>query len=150
MPYLSGVLTGILLTILVVFLIDNLGPEPDTRDIVNWDYVGTTLGTSVEKIGEEVREVHAAVDHGDQRAVEEELGDLLFAVANYARKLGVEPEAALRTASSRFQRRFTRMEEMARADGRGLASLSLDAQNALWERDKAEQATAPASDPAAH
>ena len=61
MPYLSGVLTGILLTVLVVFLIDNLGPEPDTRDIVNWDYVRTTLGASVEKVGEEVRqEVHEA------------------------------------------------------------------------------------------
>ena len=61
MPYLSGVLTGILLTVLVVFLIDKLGPEPDTRDIVNWDYVGTTLGASVEKVGEEVRqEVHEA------------------------------------------------------------------------------------------
>jgi hypothetical protein len=61
MPYLSGVLTGILLTILVVFLIDHLGPESDTRDIVNWDYVGSTLGASVEKVGEEVRqEVHEA------------------------------------------------------------------------------------------
>jgi hypothetical protein len=61
MPYLSGVLTGILLTILVVFLIDNFGPEPDTRDIVNWDYVSSGLGSSVEKVGEEVRqEVHEA------------------------------------------------------------------------------------------
>ena len=69
MPYLSGVLTGILLTILVVFLIDNLGPEPDTRDIVNWDYVGTTLGTSVEKFGEEVRqEVHEATAPDDKDA----------------------------------------------------------------------------------
>jgi hypothetical protein len=61
MPYLSGVLTGIVLIILVVFLIDHLGPESDTRDIVNWDYVGATLGASVEKVGEEVRqEVHEA------------------------------------------------------------------------------------------
>lgn len=61
MPYISGVLTGIVLTILVVFLIDHLGPEPDTRDIVNWDYLGTTLGASVEKVGEEMRqEVHEA------------------------------------------------------------------------------------------
>jgi hypothetical protein len=60
MPYFSGVLTGIALTILVVFLIDNLGP-PDTRDIVNWDYVGATFGASVAKVGEEVRqEVHEA------------------------------------------------------------------------------------------
>jgi len=61
MPYFSGVLTGIALTILVVFLIDHLGPEPDTRDIVNWDFVGATLSASVEKAGEEVRqEVHEA------------------------------------------------------------------------------------------
>ncbi len=102
----------------------------------------------LDKIDEEVREVRAAVEHGAPRDVEEELGDLLFAVANYARKLGVEPEAALRTASAKFQARFTRMEALARADGRVLAGLSLDAQNALWERVKAEQA-APASDPAA-
>ena len=61
MPYVSGVLTGIVLTILVVFLIDHFEPEADTRDIVNWDYVGATLGASVEKVGEEVRqEVHEA------------------------------------------------------------------------------------------
>ena len=61
MRYVSGVLTGIVLTILVVFLIDHLRPEPDTRDIVNWDYLGATLGASVEKVGEEVRqEVHEA------------------------------------------------------------------------------------------
>jgi hypothetical protein len=65
MPYLSGVLTGIVLTILVVFIIDHLGPEPDTRDIVNWDYVGETLGASVEKVGDEVRqEVHEATAPG--------------------------------------------------------------------------------------
>ena len=61
MPYFSGVLTGIVLTILVVFLIDHLRPEPDTRDIVNWNYLGAILGASVEKAGEEVRqEVHEA------------------------------------------------------------------------------------------
>ena len=61
MPYVSGVLTGIVFTILVVFLIDHLEPESDTRDIVNWDYVGATLGASVEKVGGEVRqEVHEA------------------------------------------------------------------------------------------
>ena len=67
MPYLAGVLTGIVLTILVVFLIDHLEPESDTRDFVNWDYVGTTLGASVEKVGEEVRqEVHEATAPDDK------------------------------------------------------------------------------------
>ena len=69
MPYLSGVLTGIVLTILVVFVIDHLGPEPNTRDIVNWDYVGGTLGASVEKVGDEVRqEVHEATAPDDKDA----------------------------------------------------------------------------------
>jgi len=69
MPYLSGVLTGIVLTILVVFLIDHLEPESDTRDIVDWDYVGATLGASVEKVGEEVREeVHEATAPDDKDA----------------------------------------------------------------------------------
>ena len=67
MPYLSGVLTGVVFTILVVFLIDHLEPESDTRDFVNWDYVGTTLGASVEKVGEEVRqEVHEATEPADK------------------------------------------------------------------------------------
>jgi hypothetical protein len=61
MPYLSGVLSGILLTILVVFLIDHFGSGPAAQKIVNWDYVGATVGASVEKIGEGVRqEVHDA------------------------------------------------------------------------------------------
>jgi hypothetical protein len=61
MPYLSGVVTGVVLTILVVFIIDHLGSNAGKRDIVNWDYVGNALGASVEKVGEEVRqEVHEA------------------------------------------------------------------------------------------
>jgi hypothetical protein len=68
MPYISGVLTGIVLTIIVVFLIDHFR-EPDKRDIVNWDYVGQTLGASVEKVGEEVRqEVHEATAPDDKDA----------------------------------------------------------------------------------
>lgn len=69
MPYLSGVVTGIVLTILVVFLIDHAGPESGRRNIVNWDYVGRTLGASVEKVGEEVRhEVHEATAPDDKAA----------------------------------------------------------------------------------
>ena len=69
MPYFSAVLTGIVLTILVVFLIDHLGPEADTREIVNWDYVGATLGASVEKVGEDVRqEVHEATAPDEKEA----------------------------------------------------------------------------------
>lgn len=56
MPYLSGVLTGILLTILVVFLIDHVGDEPASRDIVNWDVVSTKLGAASDQVRQEVHE----------------------------------------------------------------------------------------------
>lgn len=61
MSYFWGVLTGIVLTIGVVFVIDNVGDKPGTPDIVNWDYVGGQLGETAEKVGDEVRqEVHDA------------------------------------------------------------------------------------------
>ena len=68
MPYLSGVLTEIVLTILIVFLIDHISPESERRDIVNWDYLGDTVGASVEKVGQEVRqEVHDATAPDDKK-----------------------------------------------------------------------------------
>ena len=61
MPFLSGVLTGILLTIFIAFVIDNIGDKPGSQDLVNWDYVGLQLGETAEKVGDEVRqEVHDA------------------------------------------------------------------------------------------
>ena len=61
MPNLSGVVTGILLTILAVFVIDNVNDAPGSRDIVNWDVISTELGESAKKVSEEVRqEVHEA------------------------------------------------------------------------------------------
>lgn len=81
------------------------------------------------KIVEEMAEVEAAGP--DERA--EEIGDLLFAVVNWARKLDVDAEAALRAASAKFERRFRAMEE---AGGDAFPSLSLDDQEALWQRVK--------------
>lgn len=77
------------------------------------------------KIDEELAEVEAA--QGD--AVAEEIGDLLFAVVNWARHQGVDAEAALRRANVKFERRFAAMEAIA---GHGFASLPLDEQEALW------------------
>ena len=105
----------------------------------------STPGDVLDKIDEEVREVRAAAATTSPEALEDELGDLLFAIANYARKLGVEPEAALRGATRKFQRRFIRMEDLSRAEGRPFASLSLEAQNALWDRVKEEAAATDAS-----
>jgi nucleoside triphosphate diphosphatase len=64
------------------------------------------------------------------------VGDLLFATVNWARKLGVEPEAALRAASEKFERRFRAMEAKG---GAGFAALPLEAQDALWGAVKAEE-----------
>lgn len=83
-----------------------------------------------EKIDEEMAEVLAA-DSDSHRF--EEMGDLLFAVVNWSRKLGIDPEAALRAANGKFERRFRAMEAIA---GDAFASLDLDAQEALWMQAK--------------
>ena len=59
MPYLSGVLTGILVTILAVYLIDHVGPQPDTQDIVNWNVVAEKLGSASDEVRQEVHEATA-------------------------------------------------------------------------------------------
>jgi ATP diphosphatase len=65
----------------------------------------------------------------------EELGDLLFAVVNLSRHLNIEPEAALREANAKFEKRFRTMERMAAG---AFPELSLDAQEVLWQRAKLE------------
>jgi MazG family protein len=93
----------------------------------------------VEKIEEEVAEIREAVAHGDrtnQEQVEEEIGDLLFAIANLARKLGVEAETALRKANDKFTRRFTAMERAINASGRVMREMPLEQLEAEWQRAK--------------
>ncbi|MGY2736415.1 nucleoside triphosphate pyrophosphohydrolase [Sphingomonas sp. UYP23] len=82
------------------------------------------------KIHEEIAEVDAAATQ-DER--EDEIGDLLFSVVNWARKLGVDPEAALRRGNAKFERRFTAMEAAA---GDGFTALSLEDKEALWQAIK--------------
>jgi len=82
------------------------------------------------KIDEELAEVEAATN-SEERA--EEIGDLLFAVVNWARKQGVDPEAALRGANAKFEKRFKAMEAEA---GDAFEALDLDGKEALWTRVK--------------
>jgi nucleoside triphosphate diphosphatase len=86
------------------------------------------------KIDEELAEVEAVSTHDE---LEDEIGDLLFAVANWARQLGVDPEAALRRANAKFERRFRAIESKG---GDGFAGLSLDEKEALWVAVKKDQA----------
>jgi ATP diphosphatase len=76
--------------------------------------------------------VGASLSAGPSREIFEEVGDLLFAAANLARKLDVDAEAALRAANAKFERRFRAMEAQARARGEIFSSLSLAAQEGLW------------------
>ncbi|HUE85347.1 MAG TPA: nucleoside triphosphate pyrophosphohydrolase [Vicinamibacterales bacterium] len=102
---------------------------------VGFDWV--TPGDVIEKIEEEIAELKAAAQHEqDPRRVEEELGDALFALTNLARKLGVEPEAALRMANDKFQRRFETLERTALAEGQQLRQLSLSQLESYWQRAK--------------
>jgi tetrapyrrole methylase family protein/MazG family protein len=87
----------------------------------------------IDKLAEEVREFSQA-ESKEQKA--EEFGDLLFTLANIARRQGIDLEAALREANRRFYRRFACMEELCRKRGLDFAKLSFDEQNKLWEEVK--------------
>jgi ATP diphosphatase len=92
----------------------------------------------LDKIEEEIAELRAEIDGGAPAdRVEDELGDLFFALANLARRLELDPEAALRRATAKFERRFRGMEAIAAATGDTLAGQPLDALDALWDRVKA-------------
>jgi MazG family protein len=92
----------------------------------------------IAKIAEEAQEI---VDAGsDQAKRTEEIGDLLFVVANLARHLKVDPEAALRAANAKFTRRFQFIETALEADGKTPADASLDEMEALWQTAKRNEA----------
>ncbi|HEX8114453.1 MAG TPA: MazG nucleotide pyrophosphohydrolase domain-containing protein, partial [Kofleriaceae bacterium] len=91
---------------------------------------------SFAKVEEEVREVAEAIRGGDTAAIHAELGDLLFAVVNVARKVGVDAENALIDATSRFQRRFEAVEDALADRGKTPASSTLEEMDALWDDAK--------------
>jgi len=94
----------------------------------------------LDKIEEETDELRRALELGPTSqgddAVFEEFGDLLFTVANLARKLEIDPEAALAAANAKFRRRFSDVEKALRDRGRGLNDASLDEMEQLWQDSK--------------
>jgi MazG family protein len=100
---------------------------------------------AADKVAEELAEVRAAAAEMPGGAAEpsaaivEEVGDLLFAAANLARKLNVDAEAALRAANAKFERRFRGMERLAAARGDAFHTLDLAAQERLWQQMKREE-----------
>jgi len=91
------------------------------------------IGGVIDKLAEEVSEFKQA-DSQEEKG--REFGDLMFTLANIARRLGVDLESALRQANRRFYHRFSCMEELCRQRGLNFAELSFDEQNALWEEVK--------------
>jgi XTP/dITP diphosphohydrolase len=90
------------------------------------------------KVQEECGEAMEACGENDPKHMEEEFGDLLFAVINASRLYGIDPEAALSGACSKFRRRFSYMEEQVLQSGRKLADLTLAQMDAIWDEGKAK------------
>jgi len=91
------------------------------------------------KIEEELQELDEAAEKGDMAALEHELGDLLFALATYGRKQGLDPEAALRASLDRFSSRFRHCELEAKEAGKDLRDYEESALDEMWERAKARE-----------
>jgi nucleoside triphosphate diphosphatase len=108
----------------------------------DWNDVRSVLA----KLNEEIAEVEAEIAEGSSETLSEEVGDLLFAAVNLARHLKVDPEAALRSANAKFERRFAHIENRLAEKGRRPEGASLDEMEALWLEAKGLES--PAVDPA--
>ena len=91
-----------------------------------------------DKVSEELAEVKEACVENDPRHMEEEFGDLLFAVINASRLYGIDPETALGSSCSKFRRRFTYLEENTLKKGRKLSDMTLAEMDAIWDEAKAK------------
>lgn len=98
----------------------------------DWDDINDAMA----KVKEEVQELEQAYKKGTESDIEEELGDLLFAVVNVSRFLNVQPELALTATVNKFIRRFEYVEAMAMEQGRQLNDMSLKDMDALWDEAK--------------
>jgi tetrapyrrole methylase family protein/MazG family protein len=101
----------------------------------DWDEIAPVWG----KVDEELAELREAQATGDKTKIEDELGDVLFAVVNLGRFLGVEAEVALNGTNNKFVRRFLQVEEAVRKQGRQWQTLDLTAMDELWEAAKATE-----------
>ena len=101
----------------------------------DWDDIAPVW----DKVAEELAELRQAAASGDPAEIEDELGDVVFAVVNLGRFLGVETEVALNRANNKFSRRFRQVEEMLRQQGRKWQELDLAQMDELWLAVKAEE-----------
>jgi tetrapyrrole methylase family protein/MazG family protein len=129
----GGLLTGVPITLPAL----TQAAEIQSRVVrVGFDWPDIT--GVIEKVEEELSEVQMAPGEDDQAA---EIGDLLFAVVNYARWLDVDPESALREANVRFRHRFNQIEKAALRQDKRVSDLSLEEMNDLWEGAKSSSSS---------
>jgi MazG family protein len=89
-----------------------------------------------KKVEEEIGELHEAIDSGDQQHIEEEFGDVLFSLVNYARFLHIDAEGVLEKTNKKFIHRFTIMEEEAKTRGKQLSDMTLQEMDEIWNAVK--------------
>jgi MazG family protein len=92
-----------------------------------------------DKLDEEIAELREAVASGETAKIEDEIGDLLFTIANIARKVNVNAEEALQSTNRKFMRRFESMESQVRERGQDLDQLTLEEMDSLWDEAKAAE-----------
>ncbi|HTN06952.1 nucleoside triphosphate pyrophosphohydrolase [Agriterribacter sp.] len=100
-----------------------------------WDNRGQVW----EKVEEEMKELQEAIAENNTEHIEEEYGDLVFSLINYARFLHIDAESALERTNKKFIDRFTRMEKEAITNGKNLAEMSLEEMDAIWNRVKQQK-----------
>ena len=106
-----------------------------SRQGFDWDQIEGPL----DKVEEEFAELRQAWASGETPAIEDEFGDLLFALVNTGRFLNVDPEQSLRQSTDKFERRFRALEEAVRTSGREISALSLQELDAIWDEIKARE-----------
>ncbi|MCW3120722.1 MAG: Nucleoside triphosphate pyrophosphohydrolase [Flavipsychrobacter sp.] len=117
-------------------LIKALRLQEKTKQVgFEWDHTDQVR----EKVDEEIGELYEAVASGDQAHMEEEFGDVMFAMINYARFIKVDPERALELTNKKFIRRFQRIEDMAAEKGKSLHDMNLTEMDELWNKVKEEE-----------
>ena len=118
-----------------------------TRRAARVGFDWPSIGQVLDKLREEVGELEAEIAAGDVEKARAELGDLMFVCANLARKLEVEPEAALRGANAKFERRFAHIERRLAEKGSSPEASDLAEMDALWDEAKALERQAASSSP---
>lgn len=101
---------------------------------VNFDWA--KIEDVIAKVDEELDETKAAIESKDEKSVENELGDLLFAAVNLARKCGIDAESALQNATDKFRARFNRLEDELKARGKRLGESDLAEMDEIWNQIK--------------